>query len=58
MITKQITFEGNYSQEGIATEWLHNLSKCFKIRNAKLRSYLHKNNWSTKHRCQVEVTYE
>jgi len=56
---KQITFENNsYEQDTRALEWLLNLSKCFKIKSVKMKTYKIETAYTIKYRCKVEVSYE
>ena len=55
---KEITFEGNYTQDTRAAEWLLNLSKCFEIKRATLNSYTKETKYTRKHCCKVVVRYD
>ena len=59
MVKKTKTFEGRYSPtDSEAIEWLLNLSKCFYIKKATLKSYITKTAYTKRYKCKVNVQYE
>jgi hypothetical protein len=58
METKEITFEGNYTQDSRAIEWLLNLSKCFEIKKVELKSYISETKYTHKFKTKIKVRYE
>ena len=56
---KEITFNSTYvDNDGKAVSWLSDLSKCFEIKNAKIRSYVIKTKYTTRKCCKLIVEFE
>lgn len=56
---KEITFSSLYeSNDNKAISWLSDLSKCFTIKKASIKSYKIKTKYTSRNCCKLKVEFE